>query len=57
MAPLNGAGVFAALEVGASCGLLDRLVADDYRRAELTTLTLDRRMGAVPQAQRLQGIG
>lgn len=53
VAPLNGSGVFAALETGAGCGLLDRLIADDYRRAELTTLTLDRKMGALPQVQRL----
>lgn len=53
VAPLNGAGVFVALEAGAGCGLLDRLIADDYRRAELTTLTLDRRMGALPKAKRL----
>lgn len=53
VAPLNGAGVFVALEAGAGCGLLDRLIADDYRRAELTTLTLDRKMGALPKAKRL----
>ena len=51
MAPLNGTGVFAALEAGAGCGLLDRLIADDYRRAEPTTLTLGRKMGALPQVQ------
>jgi hypothetical protein len=49
----DGAGVFAALEADAGCGLLDRLIADDYRRAELTTLTLDREMAALPQARRL----
>lgn len=53
VAPLNGAGAFAALEAGAGSGLLDRLIADDYRRAELTTLTLDRKMGALPQVRRL----
>ena len=52
-APLNGPGVFAALAAGGGCGLLDRLIADDYRRADLTTLTLDRKMGALPQARRL----
>lgn len=52
-APLNAAGVFAALEAHAGCGLPDRLIADDYRRAELTTLTLDRKMGALPQVRRL----
>ena len=53
VAPLNGASVFAALEAGAGCGLLDRLIADDYRRADLTTVTLDRKMAALPQVQRL----
>ena len=53
VAPLNGAGVFAALEADAGCGLLDRLIADDYRRAELTTLTLDRKMASLPQVRRL----
>ncbi len=51
--PLNGAGVFAALEASAGCGLLHRLIADDYRRAELTTLTLDRKMAALPKVSRL----
>ena len=53
VAPLNGGGVFAALEAAAGCGLLDRLIADDYRRAELITLTLDRKMGALAQVRRL----
>ena len=53
VAPLNGAGVFAALEADTGCGLFDRLIADDYRGAELTTLTLDRKMAALPQARRL----
>ncbi len=51
--PLNGPWVFAALEARTGCGLLDRLIADEYRRAELTTLTLDRKMAALPQARRL----
>ena len=54
VAPLNGAGVFAALEkASAGCGLLGRLIADDYRRAELSTLTLDRKMAALPEVRRL----
>lgn len=53
VAPLNGAGVFAALEASAGCGLLDRLIADDYRRAELSTLTLHRKMAALPEVRRL----
>jgi predicted nucleic acid-binding protein len=53
VAPLNGAGVFTALEAGAGCGLVDRLIADEYRHAALTTLTLDRKMAALPEARRL----
>ena len=53
VAPMNGPGVFAALEAAKGCGLLDRLIADDYRRAELVTLTLDRKMAALPLARRL----
>ncbi|HEX4944415.1 MAG TPA: PIN domain-containing protein [Usitatibacteraceae bacterium] len=53
VSPFSGAGVFASLETHAGCGLLDRLIADDYRRAGLVTLTLDRRMAALPQARHL----
>ena len=53
VAPLNGADAFAALEAVTGCGLLDRLIADDYRRADLITLTLDRKMAALPKARRL----
>lgn len=53
VAPLNGPGVFAALEAKSGCGLLDRLITDDYRRAELITLTLDRKMAALPHTRRL----
>jgi hypothetical protein len=50
---LNGADAFSALEATGGCGLLDRLIADDYRRAGITTLTLDRAMGALAGARRL----
>ena len=53
VAPLNGAYAFAALEAVTGCGLLDRLIADDCRRADLITLTLDRKMAALPKARRL----
>jgi predicted nucleic acid-binding protein len=53
VAPLNGPGVFSALEATGGCGLLDRLIVDDYHRAELITLTLDRKMGALPTSRRL----
>lgn len=53
VAPLNGANVFAALEANTGCGLVDRLIADDYRRAGLTTLTVDRKMGTLAGTHRL----
>lgn len=53
VAPLSGQAVFAALAADAGCGLLDRLIADDYRRSGLITLTLDRRMAALPDVQAL----
>ena len=51
VAPLNGPPVFAALAANTGCGLLDRLITDDYRRANLNTLTLDRRMAALDTSQ------
>ncbi|WP_025321396.1 PIN domain-containing protein [Deferrisoma camini] len=53
VAPLNGNGVIAALEGPSGCGLVDRLIADDYRRAGLVTLTLDRKMAALCDVRRL----
>ena len=53
VAPLNGETVFSALAVNAGCGLLDRLIADDYRRTGLITLTLDRRMAGLGAVQML----
>ena len=53
VSPLNGRPVFEALAAGRGCGLLDRLIAEDYRRAELITLTLDRRMASLPDVQAL----
>jgi predicted nucleic acid-binding protein len=53
VAPLNGAGVLDEMEARGGCGLLDRLIANDYRSAGLDTLTLDRRMAALPQARRI----
>ena len=53
VAPLNGQSVFDALAAEAGCGLLDRLIAGDYLRAGLVTLTLDRRMAALAGAQKL----
>ncbi|WP_058553956.1 PIN domain-containing protein [Thiohalocapsa sp. ML1] len=53
VAPLNGSAVLDALAATGGCGLLDRLIANDYARVELRTLTLDRRMAQLPEAQRL----
>jgi predicted nucleic acid-binding protein len=53
VAPLNGEAVFAALATDVGCGLLDRLIADDYRRNGLVTLTLDRRMAGLGDVQAL----
>ena len=44
---------FAALAAEGGCGLLDRLIADDYGRANLEVLTLDRRMAALPSTRLL----
>ena len=51
--PLNGWAVFAALEASGGAGLFDRLIADEYARASLRVLTLDRQMAALPDVQRL----
>lgn len=51
--PLNGTGVFTALETEGGCGLMDRLIADDYKRAGLDTLTLDRKMAGLTGTSRL----
>lgn len=53
VAPLNGQSVILALRSKGQPGLFDRLIADDYSRAGLQTLTLDRRMASLPGAQRL----
>ena len=48
VAPLNGQAVIEALSASGSPGLFDRLIADDYSRAGLETLTLDHRMASLP---------
>lgn len=53
VAPLNGRSVIEALEATGGAGLFDRLIADDYARAGMEVLTLDRRMSALPGARRL----
>ena len=53
VAPLGGLQVIAALQESRGPGLFDRLIADDYSRAGLETLTLDRKMTALPDVSRL----
>jgi predicted nucleic acid-binding protein len=48
VAPLNGRAVLDALAASGGPGLFDRLIANDYARAGLDTLTLDRRMASLP---------
>ena len=53
LTPLNGAEVLELLEETTGCGLIDRLIANDYEHRSLTTLTLDKKMSGLPSAQRL----
>jgi predicted nucleic acid-binding protein len=52
--PLGGPDVLEILGSEGGCGLFDRLIADEYRRADVVTLTLDRKMAALPQARLLR---
>ena len=53
VAPMNGQSVILALQSRGGPGIFDRLIADDYSKAGLETLTLDRRMASLPGCQRL----
>lgn len=53
VAPLNGRAVLDALAASGGPGLFDRLIANDYARAGLDTLTLDRRMASLPHVRRI----
>jgi len=53
VAPLNGQAVLEALEASTGPGLFDRLIANDYSRADLQILTLDRKMAALPAVRLL----
>lgn len=53
VAPLNGRAVVEALEATGGPGLFDRLIVDEYTRAGMEVLTLDRKMTALPEVQRL----
>ena len=53
VAPLNGRSAIVALKASGGAGLFDRLIADEYSRAGLQVLTLDRQMANLPDVQRL----
>ncbi len=53
VAPLNGDSVLEALNATGGPGLFDRLISDDYLRAGLEVLTLDRKMATLPDVQHL----
>ena len=53
VAPLNGDAVLEALNATGGPGLFDRLISDDYLRAGLEVLTLDRQMATLPDVQHL----
>lgn len=48
--PLHGAAVLAELANMKGSGLMDRMIALEYREAKLITLTLDRKMANLPDA-------
>ncbi len=51
--PLNGTAVLEAIRHTEGCGLLDRLIVDDYCKHGVETLTHDRKMGSLAGAFRL----
>lgn len=53
VAPLNGPAVLDTIRHTEGCGLLDRLIVDDYSKHGVETLTNDRKMGVLPGASRL----
>ena len=53
VAPLNGPAVLVAIRQTEGCGLLDRLIVDDYSKHGMKTLTHDRKMGVLSDAIRL----
>ena len=53
VAPLNGRPVLEILTAAGGCGLLDRLIADDYNQKGIAVATLDHRMARLSGAFRL----
>ena len=50
VAPLNGPAVLDTIRHTEGCGLLDRLIVDDYSKHGVEILTNDRKMGVLPGA-------
>ena len=57
VSPVHGRTVLVAIASRSGAGLLDRLIADDYQRAELVTFTLDRRMSRLSATELLLPLG
>ena len=53
VAPQQGAASLAAINTITGCGLLDRLITEDYHHHGFITLTRDRRMAKLQGAQLL----
>lgn len=53
VAPSGGDAVLEALATHRGCGLMDRLIVLQYGADDLGTLTLDRKMAALPNVDRL----
>ena len=51
--PQHGTAALAAINTTTGCGLLDRLITEDYHHDGCITLTHDRRMAKLPGAQLL----
>lgn len=49
--PLNGSAVLTALETETGCGLLDRLIADDYASRGIKALTNVRKMARLTEVE------
>ncbi|YCM45184.1 hypothetical protein V2O64_04000 [Verrucomicrobiaceae bacterium 227] len=50
---LNGPAVLSILETKTGCGLLDRLITQEYEARDLKTLSNDRKMAKLEAAERL----
>lgn len=53
LSPMNGTSVIEVLKTQSGCGLLDRLIAQDYDAAGAMVLTNDRKMSKLDSAQLL----